>query len=202
MRLASKIFLTSTLVIAVLAGVGALSLRAVDRLVTVNREITTVTVPALRLAASVREAIAALTRLEARTLVLSDGRYEKAWNERAVLVARDLDRLGYYATSGAEAVRLREARIAFDAYRRVFEEEQRLVMEDERERAVRLADTDSLTYSGWVEARIGELLGAILARGRAAPAEGGRLGAGLGTRVLLAPGAAGGAGARGGGRGG
>ena len=87
MRLASKIFLTSTLVIAVLAGVGALSLRAVDRLVTVNREITTVTVPALRLAASVREAIAALTRLEARTLVLSDGRYEKAWNERAALYA-------------------------------------------------------------------------------------------------------------------
>src|SRR5437763_874234 len=104
MRLASKIFLTSTLVIAVLAGVGALSLRAVDRLVTVNREITTVTVPALRLAASVREAIAALTRLEARTLVLSDGRYEKAWNERAGLVARDLARLRYYATRGAAEI--------------------------------------------------------------------------------------------------
>src|SRR5437763_14140362 len=165
MRLASKIFLTSTLVIAVLAGVGALSLRAVDRLVTVNREITTVTVPALRLAASVREAIAALTRLEARTLVLSDGRYEKAWNERAVLVARDLDRLGYHATSGAEAVRPREARIAFDAYRRVFEEEQRLVMEDERERAVRLADTDSLTYAGCVGARRAGPVDAIHARG-------------------------------------
>src|SRR5947208_16447696 len=102
MRLASKFFLPSTLVIAVLAGVGAVSPGAVARLVTVAREITTVTVPALRLAASVREAIAALTRLEARTLVLSDGRYEKACNERAVLVARDLDRRGYYATSGAE----------------------------------------------------------------------------------------------------
>jgi len=190
MRLASKIFLTSTLVIAVLAGVGALSLRAVDRLVTVNREITTVTVPALRLAASVREAIAALTRLEARTLVLSDGRYEKAWNERAVLVARDLERLGYYATSGAEAARLREARIAFDAYRRVFEEEQRLVMQDERERAMQLADTDSLTYSGWVEARLDELMDAIHARGLAAQAEAARLEARTWTAVLIALGAA------------
>src|SRR5207237_650916 len=81
MRLASKIFLTSTLVIAVLAGVGALSLRAVDRLVTVNREITTATVPALRLAASVREASAALTRLEARTLALRHSRREPAWPE-------------------------------------------------------------------------------------------------------------------------
>jgi len=43
----SKMFLTSALVIAVLAGVGILGLRAVDRLVSVNREITTRTLPAL-----------------------------------------------------------------------------------------------------------------------------------------------------------
>src|SRR5437867_2758258 len=49
MRLGSKIFLTSALVIIVLAGVGGLSLLAVDRLVSVNREITTRAVPALRL---------------------------------------------------------------------------------------------------------------------------------------------------------
>src|SRR5439155_1047957 len=115
MRLASKIFLTSTLVIAVLAGVGALSLRAVDRLVTVNREITTVTVPALRLAASVREAIAALTRLEARTLVLSDGRYEKAWNERAVLVARGL--VAYRMTHSLETLSAATADVAAGSFR-------------------------------------------------------------------------------------
>src|SRR5260370_91195 len=63
MRLASKIFLTATLVIVVLAGVGVLSLRAVDRLVSVNREITTLTVPALRLAAGAAEA----APLEVRT---------------------------------------------------------------------------------------------------------------------------------------
>ena len=57
MRLASKMFLTSALVIVVLAGVGILSLRAVDRLVSVNQEITSRTLPALRLAASVRESL-------------------------------------------------------------------------------------------------------------------------------------------------
>ncbi len=55
MRLGSKIFLTSALVIVVLAGVGVLSLLAVDRLVFVNREIATQAVPALRLTASTRE---------------------------------------------------------------------------------------------------------------------------------------------------
>ena len=52
MRLASKIFVTSALVIAVLVGVEFLSLRAVGRLVFFNQEIATHTVPALQLAAS------------------------------------------------------------------------------------------------------------------------------------------------------
>ena len=72
MRLASKIFLTSAVVVVVLAGVGVLSLRAIGRLASVNREITTRTVPALRLASSTRDAIPTLVRLEARFLVLDD----------------------------------------------------------------------------------------------------------------------------------
>src|SRR3989442_506842 len=50
MRLGSKIFLTSALVIVVLAGVGFLSLRALGRLVSVNREIATWTERAARVA--------------------------------------------------------------------------------------------------------------------------------------------------------
>src|SRR5438093_2080 len=67
MRLASKIFLTSAVVVVVLAIVGVLSLRAVGRLASVNREITTRTVPALRLAASTRDVMPTMVRLEART---------------------------------------------------------------------------------------------------------------------------------------
>src|SRR5439155_212557 len=68
--------------------------------------------------------------------------------------------------------------------------EQRLVMQDERERAMQLADTDSLAYSGWVEARLDELMDAIHARGLAAQAEADRLEARTWTAVLIALGAA------------
>ncbi len=190
MRLASKIFLTSALVIVVLAGVGVLSLRAVGRLVSVNREITTQTVPALRLAASAREAIAPLTRLEARALVLRDARYVTLWRERAALVARDLGRLAEYATTPPEAARLRDAREGFERYRRVVAEEHALLGRGDRQRALLLADTDALTLSGTVEASLDGLLDATHARGLAAQAEAARLEARTWTAVLVALGAA------------
>jgi hypothetical protein len=65
-RLAAKPFVISLLVIAVLGVVGYLSFHAVGNLVSVNREIATRTIPAVRLAASTREAIAPLVRLELR----------------------------------------------------------------------------------------------------------------------------------------
>jgi len=112
MRLGSKIFLTSALVIIVLAGVGGLSLLAVDRLVSVNREITTRAVPALRLTASAREAMSPLVWLEARAAVLGDPRYVTAWTERAARVSQDLVRLTEYTHSHWEALHLREASVA------------------------------------------------------------------------------------------
>ena len=71
MRLASKIILTSAVVVLVLAAVGLLSLRAVGRLVTVNREITDQAIPAVRLASSLRDAMRSLSRLEARYVILA-----------------------------------------------------------------------------------------------------------------------------------
>src|SRR2546428_101240 len=56
MRLGSKLFLTSALVIVVLASVGGLSLLAVDRLVFGNREIAAPAGPALPPTASRRAA--------------------------------------------------------------------------------------------------------------------------------------------------
>ncbi len=95
MRLASKIFLTSALVIVVLAGVAALSLRAIDRLASANREIVTRTVPALRLTAVAREAIAPLMRLEAHAVLLGDPYYTSALvqmgDQRGAVRLTDLD---------------------------------------------------------------------------------------------------------------
>src|SRR5262245_11951443 len=123
MRLASKIFLTSALVIIVLAGVAGLSLRAIDRLVSANRDIVTRTVPALRLTAAARESIEPLMRLEAHAVIHDDPHYTTAWSERAGQVADDLEHLGDYAQSGSENLYLREASAAFDLYRKVVGQE-------------------------------------------------------------------------------
>src|SRR2546422_4306090 len=113
MRLASKIFLTAALVIVVLAGVGFLSLGAVSRLVSVNRDIATRTVPAVRLTASAREAVPALVRLEARALVLGGARFASAWAERAARGAPGLHGLAAYAESEPATPHLPRAPAAF-----------------------------------------------------------------------------------------
>src|ERR671931_1382860 len=190
MRLGSKIFLTSALVIIVLSGVGFLSLRALGRLVSVNREIATRTVPALRLAASAREAIAPLVRLEARGAVLGDPRYATAWTERAARVAQDLARLTEYAQSQWEALRLREAHVAFEGYRRVVAREHALLQRGERTRALHLIDTDARELAEEVQGSLDGLMAAIHTRILTAQAEAARLEARTWTAVLIALGAA------------
>src|SRR5207244_88502 len=117
MRLASKIFLTSSLVILVLAGVGALSLGAVGRLVSVNREITTQTVPALRVSSGLRDQMLSLARLEARYSVLKDARYATAWRARAAQADDEFDRLRTLVRTPRERALLAEAAAAVGAYR-------------------------------------------------------------------------------------
>src|SRR5690348_1365490 len=124
MRLASKIFLTSSLMILVLAGVGALSLGAVGRLVSVNREITTQTVPALRVTSGLRDQMMSLARLEARFSVLRDARYAVAWRERAARMSADFDRLRGLVRTPRERTLLAEASSVFDAYREAVAAEQ------------------------------------------------------------------------------
>ena len=73
MRLARKIFLVSALVIVALCGSVVWSLLTVKRLVSVNQEIATRSVPSLRLQGALRETVHGLVRLEARALVLRTG---------------------------------------------------------------------------------------------------------------------------------
>jgi len=190
MRLGSKIFLTSALVIVVLAGVGVLSLLAVDRLVSVNQEIATRTVPALRLTASAREGIAPLMRLEARAVVLGDARYATAWAERAEHVAQDLERLAEYAQSEWEAMHLRAASAAFEGYRRTVAEEQALLRRGDRARAVRMTDADARSLAEEVQDSLDGLMAATHTRVLAAQAEAARLEARTWTAVMVALGAA------------
>jgi HAMP domain-containing protein len=190
MRLASKIFLTSALVIVVLAGVAALSLRAIDRLVSANRDIVTRTVPALRLTAAAREAIEPLMRLEARAVAVGDAHYTTAWTERAAQVADDLERLGEYAQSGAERLYLREASAAFDGYRRVVAQERALVQMGDRRGAVRLTDIEARVLAERVEERLGALMSATHTRVLAVEADAARVESRMWTSVFCALGAA------------
>src|SRR5262245_4286241 len=128
MRLAAKPFLISLVVIIVLATVGFLSFYAVGNLVSVNRAIATRTVPAMRLAASTRESIAPLVRLEIRAAVLGDPRYVTAWTERAERVSEDLQRLAEFVQSEPEAMRLGVAREAFEKYRATVGEEHAIML--------------------------------------------------------------------------
>jgi signal transduction histidine kinase len=190
MRLRSKIFLTSALVIVVLGGVSALSLGAVGGLVSANREITTRTIPTLSLTASAREAIPALMGLEARAVVLGDQRYATAWTTLAARTAEDLERLATYALTEREALHLREASAGFEEYRRIVAEEHALLQRRERAGAVRLTDTAARVLTEQVRGSLDGLMAATSARVVAAQAEAARLEARTWTAVLSALGAA------------
>src|SRR3989441_2114663 len=190
MRLSSKIFLASALVIVVLAGVSALSLGAVGRLVSVNREITTRTIPALSLTASAREAIPPLLGLETRAVVLGDRRYATAWTELAARIAEDLERLAEYALSEREALHLREASAAVEEYRRLVAAEQALLGRGDRARAVRLTDAAARVLGVQGRESLDELMAATRARVLAAQTEAAHLEARTWTAVLIALGAA------------
>ncbi|HEV8471386.1 MAG TPA: HAMP domain-containing sensor histidine kinase [Methylomirabilota bacterium] len=181
MRLASKIFLTSSLVILVLAGVGVISLRAVGRLVSVNREITTQTVPALRVAGSLRDQLLSLERLAARFDVLRDPRYAAVWHERASRVQADLERLRQLVRTPDERARLTDAAAAFDAYRAAV-----LAEHARAARAPGAADPPSRALGDRVETALDGLMEAMYARVLAGETESAQLEARTWARVLAA----------------
>jgi signal transduction histidine kinase len=184
MRLASKIFLTSSLVILVLAGVGALSLGAVGRLVSVNREITTQNVPALRLTGGLRDEMFSLARLEARFSVLRDARYADAWSERARRVQAEFERLRGLVRTTRERALLNEAVAAFDTYRT------EVVNEQARLGTRTLEEPASRALGEKVDEILERLMEATYARVVEAQAEAARLEARTWSGVLAALGAA------------
>ena len=184
MRLASKIFLASSLVVVVLVGVGILSLRAVDRLVTANRSITEQSVPALRKIGAVRDALLSLGRLEMRFVVLRDVRYAQLWDERASHMTEDLAGLRDFVHSRRETTLLREAATAFEGYRAAVEEERALIARGDRAGAVRLAENEARVLAERVEASLDGLSEATHATVLSAQADAARLEARTWKRIL------------------
>ncbi|HTI55375.1 MAG TPA: ATP-binding protein [Verrucomicrobiae bacterium] len=140
MRLGPKIFLVSALAIVALSSSIGWSLLTVKRLVSVNQDIATRSVPALRLQGELRETLHALVRLETRALVLGDLEYARAWRERAARMAEGLDELGRHVETEEERAGLAATRAAFDDYRAHVEEESRLLAAGHPRAALRLAE--------------------------------------------------------------
>jgi signal transduction histidine kinase len=189
-RLASKIFVASSLVILVLVGVAVLSLRAIDRLVSVNREITSETVPALHLGASSRDAIEALARLEGRFLVLRDAQYATLWEERADRLRADLEELHALVRTRREIASLNETRTAFEAYRQLVAQEQALVRGGDRQIALQLAEKAAHPIVERIQASLEDLMQARYAAVARAQADAASLERRTWARVLVALGAA------------
>src|SRR5262245_52373804 len=190
LRLSSKIFLASALVIVVLAGVSAVSLGALGRLVSVNREITTRAIPTLSLTASARDAIPPLVRLEARALVLGDPRYATAWAAMVAQIGEDLERVAQYPLSEVEARHHRNASSAFEEYQRLVAAEHALLRRGDRAGALRLTETAARESAEQIRESLDRLTEATRMRVLTAQAEAARLETRTWTAVLIAFGAA------------
>ncbi len=140
MRLASKIFAASTLVILARVGVAGWSLLAVGHLVRAHRDITDRSLPALQLEVSLEEIVPRLLRIEARYLVLRDRAYGQLLKERAARAAADLERLEVLLRSPAEEKSYREAVAALATYEQLVDKERALLSRGETARALRLSE--------------------------------------------------------------
>lgn len=170
MRLATKIFLVSALVIVVLFATVAWSLLTVKRLVTVNQELATRAVPALQRQAKLREAVHALVRLETRALVYQDRSYAAAWADRAARAAEDLEGLGGHLESALERAAHVRAGAALEEYRRHVEEEGRLAARGQVAAALRIAEGPAREAAERVDAALAASTAAteaVLAAGHA-----------------------------------
>ena len=119
MRLSRKVFVTTAVLILVLAGVGTWSLLAISRLVDVNRAIATQSVPALRMGTSLREQLTGLTRTDENAGPKAAEAAQQAWNDRASRMAKDLTLLRAFLGTEEERSQHQEAMVAFTTYRRL-----------------------------------------------------------------------------------
>ena len=159
MRLATKIFAATTLVILALVAVAAWSLRAVDDLVRAHRNITERSLPALQLEVGLQEVVPRLLRLEARYLVLRDRAFGDLLTERTSRAAIDLARLENLLDSNAERVSYREAVAALATYQELVDRERVLVSKRDAARAMKISEGPARDAIDKFDQAMGKLTG-------------------------------------------
>jgi signal transduction histidine kinase len=140
MRLASKFFAATTLVIMALVGVAAWSLLAIDHLVRAHREITDRSLPALQIEVALQEVVPRLLRLEARYLVMRDRAYGDLLKARTERTVADLGRLDPLLASTAEMTSYREAVAALATYQELIHKERALLGTRDSARAMKISE--------------------------------------------------------------
>jgi signal transduction histidine kinase len=143
MRLGTKLFLTTSVIIVALVALSGWSLLATNRLVEVSRDIVTRSLPALRLEMSLRQSLDTLVRLEGRALILREAEFAKLWGERAAKAAEDLELLRSFLATAPEIERHAESATAFAAYRRLVARERNLASGGNHAAALRLAEGEA-----------------------------------------------------------
>src|SRR5215475_13816598 len=136
MRLGTKLFFTTSLIVVALAAVSGWSLLAVNQVVGMSRDIVTRALPALRLEMSLRSSIDALVRLEARALLLREPAYSRLWGERAARAGDDLELLRSFLETDEEIERHTESTTALTVYRRLVATERALALRGDRPAAI------------------------------------------------------------------
>ncbi|PYM61896.1 MAG: hypothetical protein DMD79_11765 [Candidatus Rokuibacteriota bacterium] len=119
LRLGQKLVLAFGVVLLVVVALVGWTLVATDRLSGEMRTIGRQSVPAVRLEVTLLDTVFALRRLEARYLLFRDSAYLGLFQERALAMERDLQRLGVFLRTAAEHAALAEARRYLADYRAV-----------------------------------------------------------------------------------
>ena len=157
MRLASKFFAATTLVIMALVGVAAWSLLTVDRLVRAHREITDRSLPALQIEVALQEVVPRLLRLEARYLVLRDRAYGDLLKERTERAVADLGRLETLLASTAEMASYREAVAALATYQAHVNKERAFLGKRDPARAMAISEGPARAAAEKLDLALGKL---------------------------------------------
>jgi signal transduction histidine kinase len=158
-----KVFLTFGIVVVVVVGLGAVSLRATGRLHLLNQALTGRTVPAIRLLRALADRIPTLVRHETRAVVLRDRAYRELHRDGLTEFQRQLGAVALYLDGPglADGVAAIGARLA--EYVRLVEREWALVDAGRREEALALSEGPTRQAAAAVRVAVEALLAQGLA---------------------------------------
>jgi signal transduction histidine kinase len=185
MRLGPKLFLSSALVILVLALVAAWSLAAVSQLVKANEEISASALPALQLEHALPDDLGRMLRLEGRYLVLGEQGLVIRWKAEADRLQSDLDSVRDYLRTAPERRAHADAVAALGAYFAAAHRAQALVRAGQGDAAHEVAKLDAWPAAERAAQRLEELQRATDAVVREAQADAAALSKRTWTGVLL-----------------